>query len=89
MGCTVDDLLRSLPLAVAGSRLSIDAAQRGACAEFSDGSLRLTWHATTERRIALLTIPCLQVRFQYSGLSAARRHEIQRRFDLATQRGGG
>jgi hypothetical protein len=51
--------------------------------------LRLVWQPLAARRIALLEIPRLQVRFQYAGLSAERRHEVQRRFDLATQRGGG
>lgn len=89
MGCTVDDLLRCLPIAVPGGRLKVDASAGHARAEFADGSLRLSWRTVAERRIALLVIPCLQVRFEFDGLSAGRRHEVQRRFDLATQRGGG
>ena len=41
------------------------------------------------RRIALLQIPQLRVSFRYVGFDADRRRDIQRRFDLATQRGGG
>lgn len=89
MGCTSADLLRCLPLALQGGRLEMSAAGGWALATFSDGSLRLQWSRLADRRIALLEIPRLQVRFQYSGLSAERRPEVQRRFDLATQRGGG
>lgn len=89
MGCTSADLLRSLPLALQGGRLEVSEAEGWALAAFSDGSLRLHWSRMADRRIALLAIPRLQVRFEYSGLTAERRHEVQHRFDLATQRGGG
>ena len=89
MGCTVADLLRWLPVALAGAEVDAGAATRGTRAVFADGTLELNWHIVPSRRFALLEIPCLQVRFAYSGMSAQRRHEVQRRFDLATQRGGG
>lgn len=87
MGCTVADLLRALPLALPGAEADTAAALIRCV--FPDGELRLAWHALPARRISLLEIPRLQVRFEYSGLSAESRHEVQRRFDLATQRGGG
>jgi hypothetical protein len=60
------------------------------CADrFSQGTLTLTWQALVPRRIALLQIPQLRVSFCYVGVDEVRRHQIQRRFDLATQRGGG
>jgi hypothetical protein len=37
----------------------------------------------------LLEIARLQVHCPYAGMSTPRRREVQRRFDLATQRGGG
>lgn len=58
-------------------------------AVFSDGALLLTWHSLPDRRIALLAVPRLQVQFAYTGMAPERRYEVQRRFDLATQRGGG
>lgn len=87
MGCTVADLLRALPVALPGAE--VDTTAPVIRCMLPDGALRLAWHALPARRIALLEIPRLQVRFQYTGLSAERRHEVQRRFDLATQRGGG
>lgn len=89
MGCTVADLLRALPVALPGADIDTDAAAGVIRGAFADGTLRLAWQALPARRIALLDIPRLQVRFEYTGLSAERRREVQRRFDLATQRGGG
>jgi len=89
MGCTVADLLRALPAALPGAHIETDSDAHEVRGVFPDGMLRLVWQPMAARRIALLEIPRLQVRFQYSRLSAERRHEVQRRFDLATQRGGG
>lgn len=89
MGCTEADLLRSLPLALPHAVIAVDALAGTVRAEFSDGLLAMTWRRLPDRRIALLTMPRLHVRFAYSGLTPARRYEVQHRFDLATQRGGG
>lgn len=89
MGCTVADLLRALPVALPGASIDPDPTIGVIQVQFPDGTLRLVWQSLPARRIALLEIPRLQVQFQYAGLSAERRHEVQRRFDLATQRGGG
>lgn len=89
MGCTVADLLRALPVALPGADIDTDVAAGVIRGVFADGTLRLAWQPLPARRIALLEIPRLQVRFEYTGLSAERRREVQRRFDLATQRGGG
>ncbi len=89
MGCTEADLLRSLPSALPQAVVAVDALTGVVRAEFADGALTLTWRSLPDHRIALLTIPRLNVRFAYTGLMPMRRHEVQRRFDLATQRGGG
>jgi hypothetical protein len=39
--------------------------------------------------IALMRMPVLHVRFNFSGLDAAQRYQFMRRFDLYMQRGGG
>lgn len=89
MGCTSADLLRCLALALPDAAVAIDPVAGAVHAVFSDGTLRLTWRSLPDRRIALLAIPRLQVRFAYAGMAPTRRYEVQRRFDLATQRGGG
>ncbi len=89
MGCTESDLLRTLPAAL--PEAGIESGDQGGeiVATFDDGSLRLEWQKAPELQIGLLRLPRLQVRFEYRDLTAGRRHHIQRRFDLATQRGGG
>jgi hypothetical protein len=53
------------------------------------GSLELRWHTLPPRRIALLEIPQLKVRFVYRSLNEEQRHRMQKCFDLQTHRGGG
>ena len=89
MGCTVADLLRWLPVALPGAEVDAATTLQRARATFVDGTLELNWRPLPSRRLALLEVPCLQVRFTYAGMTAQRRHEVQRRLDLATQRGGG
>lgn len=89
MGCAVADLLRCLPLTLPHATMAVDPVTGVVHAVFSDGALRLTLRSLPDRRIALLAIPRLQVRFAYTGMAPERRYEVQRRFDLATQRGGG
>jgi hypothetical protein len=89
MGCTVGDLMRWLPVALPGAAVACDAAAGRVDAAFGDGTLTLRWRELSVRRIALLELPRLEVKFEYAGLSPPRRYEVQRRFDLATQRGGG
>lgn len=69
--------------------IEVDTVAGVVRAAFGDGSLQLQMRSLPVRRIALLEIPCLQVQFKYTGLEPRRRHEVQRRFDLATQRGSG
>jgi hypothetical protein len=89
MGCTVQELTAWLPVALPNAELAVDSSACRAEARFADGTLTLNWQVKAARRIALLAIPQLGVTFQYVGLADGRRREIQRRFDLATQRGGG
>lgn len=87
MGCTPDELRGWLARALPGAGLTI--GQGTALASFDDGALRLRWHALPERRIALLAIPSLAVTFEFESMTPVQRHAVLRRFDLATQRGGG
>jgi hypothetical protein len=89
MGCTAAELLGWLDRALPGARLAIDPAAARCVAEFDDGSLHMSWQALPAQRIALLAIPRLEVVFHYQGLAPERRRQVQRMFDLATQRGGG
>lgn len=89
MACTTAELLSWLPRALAPAILTIDAVDSACNATLSEGSLQLTWTILPATRIAMLEIPRLKVRFIYAGLSPEQRYEVQRRFDMHTQRGGG
>ena len=89
MGCTAADLLSWLPGALPGAVLRVEPDHARCSATWPDGVLNLWWAVLPDARIALLTIPRLRLCFTYSGLTDARRYQVQRRFDLGTQRGGG
>lgn len=89
MGCTSADLLSWLPRALPWASLALDAARSTCTATLPEGSLLLTWTPLPATRIALLVIPRLNVRFDYTGLAPEQRYKVQKRFDLETLRGGG
>jgi hypothetical protein len=53
------------------------------------GRLHLQWTVLPPRRIALLSMPRLAVRYRFEGVDARARREFMRYFDLFTHRGGG
>jgi hypothetical protein len=87
MGCTAADLGQWLPGAAQPHPVQRDAA--GADIALDGGCLRLRWEALPPRRIALLNLPRLRLRFAFEGVDEATRLRFMRRFDLYTQRGGG
>lgn len=89
MACTPAELLSWLPAALPSASLTTEGERQVCTASFDDGDLRIEWQVLEPRRIALLRLPQLRVRFCYAALSNERRIEIQRNFDRATQRGGG
>lgn len=89
MGCTAAELQGWLPRALPGAALTIDARAGTCTARWAEGELQLSWEPRPSRRIALLEIPCLAVRFAYSGFTDEARYRAQQQFDLQTHRGGG
>ncbi len=91
-GCSEAEWLGWLPGAVgphpwrstgAGqAEVRLDACQPGA-------RLRLDWQALPPRRIALLQMPRLSVRFSFEGCEPVDRARFMQYFDLYTRRGGG
>jgi hypothetical protein len=53
------------------------------------GTLTLDWWVLAPRRIALLNLPRLQVRYAFDGVPDDERTRFMKRFDLHLQRGGG
>lgn len=91
MGCSVDDLVRWLPLAMGNfytqTSLHVDGAE-----VFHPKSPLIAIAAVTKapRKIALLSIPTLSLRLQFNeSLDLVESGQILERFDLYTRRGGG
>jgi hypothetical protein len=87
MGCTADELRGWLPGAC-GER-PIAWREQGAEIALDGGTVSLDWLALDPRRIALITLPRLRVRFAAQGVDEAAWQRFMRYFDLYTQRGGG
>ncbi len=87
-GCTTTEWLRWLPGAVRDCPLQQPSAE-SAVANIDSGHLNLHWDVLPPRRIALLSMPRLQVRFQFVATPAPARQVFMRYFDLYMQRGGG
>ena len=98
MGCTVTEWRTWLQAALPHHVCPPDATHTAVSVHESpapgepaqQGLLRLHWEELPARRIALLRIPRLRVRFDFDdGLSEAARTRFMRRLDLFLQRGGG
>lgn len=88
MGCTAAELRDQLPGASRGAPLAW--RNDGADVRLEAGALSLRWQALEPRRIGLVTLPRLAVRFQFDpGIGDEQRAHFMRYFDLYTQRGGG
>jgi hypothetical protein len=87
MGCTAEELRAWLPGAAGGRPIAWHEA--GADVSLDDGSVSIDWRALPPRRIALITLPRLHVRFAASGVDEDAWQRFMRHFDLYTQRGGG
>ena len=88
MGCSEREWLSWLPGAVDGAAWQLGPSE--ASVRVGEGMLRLAWHALPQRRIALIALPRLAVRFEFdAAVGEEARQRFMRRFDLYMQRGGG
>ena len=87
MGCSADDLRAWLPGGAGGRRIAWRTD--GAEIALEAGSVSIEWRALPSRRLGLISLPRLQVRFEARGLDDDAWQRFMRHFDLYTQRGGG
>jgi hypothetical protein len=91
MGCTQREFEHWLPGATRNA--VIDRRQQGAAVEHyitaSGGTLIIATTELPPRRIALMRMPVLQVRFHFIDMAQAMRADFLHYFDLYTRRGGG
>ena len=89
-GFTEGEWMRCLPGAVAPHALERLAPGAADVRLQGGGRLTLRWKVLPERRIALLCMPRLGVRYVFDPeVGGARRDEFLRGFDRFIQRGGG
>jgi hypothetical protein len=88
MGCSVGELRAWLPGACGGAVLQWEG-DHAVCMNVAGGQVRIAWMPLAPRKIALITLPRVQIRFEASGVDPDAWHAFMRRFDLHTQRGGG
>jgi hypothetical protein len=92
MGCTEAEWLGWLPAAIGAHVWHRDASRLTVQIEQPDqttGVLTVSWQIEPVRRIALIQMPCLQVRFDFVNMNDVQRYTFMRRFDLYMHRGGG
>jgi hypothetical protein len=87
-GCTEAEWLGWLPGAVGDHALSLSEPGR-ARVTIGLGTLTLHWIVLPPRRIALITLARLAVRYRFDAVDENARALFMRHFDLFTQRGGG
>jgi len=89
MGFAVADLRACLPGACGGRPIEWGDASARLALGSGPGQVTLSWSPLPPRRIALLSIPRLLVRFEACGVDADAWRAFMRYFDLYMQRGGG
>ena len=87
MGCTEAELRAWLPGAV--REAPIVWRDRRAEIALDGGTASIEWQTREPRRIALIVLPILHVRFAAANIDEATWQRFMRYFDLYTQRGGG
>jgi hypothetical protein len=90
MGCTVAEWLMWLPAAMGDAKWEQQGnAVQASIPTVPGSTLALAWRVGEPRRIALMVMPRLHVRFEFTGMHEAQRYTFMKRFDLYMQRGGG
>lgn len=86
-GCTEAEWLGQLPGAAEPHALKVLGAQ--ALVDIDSGTLQIDWQVLPPRRIALIQLPLMRVRYRFEGVDAPARQRFMKRFDLYMQKGGG
>jgi hypothetical protein len=90
MGTSEAEWMVALPRAMGAAQAAWQPqGERRAIVDLNPGHLVIDWEPLPERRIALLVMKRLLVRFRFEGTDAQQRLAFMRPFDLTLQRGGG
>lgn len=89
MGTSETEWKAALPRAIGSQVRWRWEGARQAVIDLPPGRLTLTWEPLPDRRIALLVMKRLLVRFEFEAVDDAARLAFMKPFDLTLQRGGG
>lgn len=89
MGTSESEWRAALPRAIGSEVRWRWVGKRQAEIDIPPGRLTLSWEPLPDRRIALLVMKRLLVRFEFDGLDDDARRAFMKPFDLTLQRGGG
>jgi hypothetical protein len=90
MATSEAEWIAALPRAIGAARASWRfEGPRQAMVSLPSGQLLISWEPLPERRIALLVMQRLLVRFRFEGADEGQRLAFMKPFDLTLQRGGG
>ena len=87
MGCTRAEFTRWLAGATRGAPLRVEGDEVTVLVD--GGRVEISLAERAPRRLALLSLPVLAVRFRFLDLDAAAREAFLAHFDAYTRRGGG
>lgn len=87
MGCTRADFMRWLGGATRHAPRRLEGDEIALA--IGPGEVRIALRERSPRRIALVSLPVLAVRFRFLGLDGPAREAFLARFDAYTRRGGG
>jgi hypothetical protein len=87
MGCTREEFARWLPGATRGAPCRAEGEELAFTV--GEGEVRIAVRELPPRRVALVSLPVLGVRFRFLGLDEPARERFLAWFDLYTRRGGG
>jgi hypothetical protein len=87
-GCTEREWVSWMPLAT-GQRPSQSPSATSLSVTVGAGHLHLAWQVLEPRRIALISLPRLEVTFTFEAVPLDQRLDFMRQFDRHLQRGGG
>jgi len=89
MGTSEAEWVAALPRAIGERHTWCFEGARQAMVTLGEGKLVIGWEPLPERRIALLVMQRLLVRFRFEGTNSEQRLAFMKPFDLTLQRGGG
>lgn len=89
MGYSEAEFFRILPRAVRDFEVTLDNQQAHIKKTGTNLSIVLTVTALPDRQLAMMRLPHIDVKFEFSGFDERERQSFMKNFDKSYQKGGG